>query len=72
MATSNLAEEGKLPELQPGQKLPIKATATPLVAMQFPDKTRQGNGRRSEDGFEFRTKRAWQGLEKERSMCMKG
>lgn len=41
-------EEGKLPELQPGQKLPIKATATPLVAMQFPEAKKPGK-RRNED-----------------------
>lgn len=42
-------EEGKLPELQPGQKLPIKATATPLLAMQFPDVAKRQGKSRSEE-----------------------
>jgi hypothetical protein len=35
--------------LQPGQKLPIKATATPLLAMQFPDVAKRQGKSRSED-----------------------
>lgn len=43
----NGLEEGAMPELQPGQKLTIKATATAPVAMQLPDAKR--SGKRSEE-----------------------
>ncbi|CAK8990089.1 unnamed protein product [Durusdinium trenchii] len=41
-------EEGQLPELQPGQKLPIKATASAPVAIQFPEPKKQGRRRNEE------------------------